>query len=72
MCDTSHMPTNLAVDDDLIVEAQRVGGHRTKKDAVTQALKEYIQRRKQLEILKLKGQIEYFDDYDHKALRRKR
>ena len=72
MCDVSHMPTNLAIDDDLIVEAQKVGGHRTKKDAVTQALKEYIQRRKQLEILKLKGQIEYFDDYDHKALRRKR
>lgn len=66
------MPTNLALDDKLIVEAQKVGGHRTKKDAVTQALKEYIQRRRQLEIFELEGQIEYHEDYDYKALRRKR
>ena len=66
------MATNLALDDALIVEAQCVGGHRTKKEAVTQALKEYIQRRRQLEIFELVGKVPYYDDYDYKALRRKR
>jgi hypothetical protein len=27
-----HMPTNLAIDDRLLDEAQKVGGHRTKKE----------------------------------------
>lgn len=65
------MATNLALDDALIREAQEVGCHKTKKEAVTAALREYIQRRRQLEILKLKGSITYYDDYDPKALRRR-
>jgi Arc/MetJ family transcription regulator len=61
------MPTNLAIDDKLLKEAQKIGGHRTKKATVTEALEEYIRRRKQLEILKLFGEIEYDPDYDYKA-----
>lgn len=45
------MPTNLAIDDNLIQEAQKLGRHRTKKEAVTAALDEYIKRRQQLEVL---------------------
>ena len=45
------MATNLAIDDRLIDEAKRVGNHKTKKEAVTAALDEYIRWRKQLEIL---------------------
>ena len=52
------MATNLALDDNLIREAMRVGGHRTKTAAVTRALKEYIQRRKQRTILDLFGKID--------------
>ena len=63
------MPTNLAIDDRLIVEAQRLGRHRTKKDAVTAALDEYIQRRKQQDILPLFGTIEYGRGYDYKKER---
>lgn len=63
------MPTNLAIDDELLREAQRIGGHRTKKAVVTEALEEYIHRRKQLQILDLFGQIEYDPDYNYKALR---
>ena len=63
------MATNLALDDELIKTAQKVGGHRTKKDAVTAALGEYIQRRKQLEILELFGTIDYDPTYDYKAER---
>ena len=45
------MPTNLAIDDKLIEEARLVSLHRTKKAVVTEALIEYIQRRKQAKIL---------------------
>jgi hypothetical protein len=66
------MPTNLAIDDRLITEAQKLGRHRTKKDAVTAALDEYIQRRKQQDILPLFGTIEYDSDYDYKKERTKK
>ena len=65
------MATNLAIDDELLQEAQRIGGHRTKKAAVTEALEEYIRRRKQLQILTLFGQIEYEPHYDYKVLRQR-
>jgi len=63
------MPTNLALDDKLLVEAQKIGGFKTKKDTVNTALWEFIQRHKQLEILKLFGKIEYDKDYDYKKSR---
>ena len=63
------MPTNPAIDDQLIEEAKILGKHRTKKGAVTDALKEYIQRRKQSEIINLFNTIEYNQDYDHKKQR---
>ncbi|KQC11533.1 MAG: antitoxin [Candidatus Cloacimonas sp. SDB] len=63
------MPTNLALDDKLLVEAQKIGGFKTKRDTVNTALSEFIQRHKQLEILKLFGKIEYDKDYDYKKSR---
>ena len=63
------MSTNLAIDDELLDEALRVGGHRTKKATVTEALQEYIRRRKQAEILDLFGQIDYDPQYDYKKQR---
>jgi Bacterial antitoxin of type II TA system, VapB len=66
------MATNLALDDRLIEEARSVGGHKTKKDAVTAALAEYIQRRKQMRITKLFGTIEYEPGYDYKAGRQRK
>ena len=64
------MSTNLAIDDSLILEAQKLGGHATKKAAVSQALVEYIQRRRQLEILNLFGSVDYDTDYNYKQQRR--
>jgi Arc/MetJ family transcription regulator len=52
------MPTNLAIDDRLIAEAQKVGRHRTKKEAVTAALDEYIRKRKKLDVLEMFGKID--------------
>jgi Arc/MetJ family transcription regulator len=65
------MPSNLAIDDKLLQEALHLGGHRTKKATVNEALKEYVQRRKQLKILDLFGQIDYDPDYDYKEQRRR-
>jgi Arc/MetJ family transcription regulator len=63
------MATNLALDDDLIEEARQLGGLRTKKDVVTQALTEYVQRRKQLKLLDLFGTIELEEGFDPRAQR---
>lgn len=60
------MATNLAIDDNLIIAAQKIGNHKTKKAAVTSALKEYIQKRKQLEIIGLFGEIDYDTTYNYK------
>jgi Arc/MetJ family transcription regulator len=65
------MPSNLAIDDALLTEAQKVGGHRTKKDTVNEALKEYIQRRRQAKITNLFGTIEFERAYDYKKQRRR-
>lgn len=65
------MATNLAIDDQLLKEAQRVGGHRTKKDTVNEALREYIQRRQQAKVVDLFGQIEFETSYDYKKQRRR-
>jgi Arc/MetJ family transcription regulator len=65
------MPTNLAIDDSLLEEAQAIGGQRTKKDTVNDALREYIQRRRQTKIVKLFGTVELERGYDHKKQRRR-
>ena len=71
MCRLLHMPTNLAIDDRLLNEAVRVGGQRTKKATVTQALEEYVQRRKQARILDLFGKVDFDPKYDYKRQRRR-
>lgn len=60
------MPTNLALNDNLLEEALKVGGLKTKKDTVNAALKEFVERRKQQEIIALFGSLPADDDYDYK------
>jgi len=66
------MPTNLALDDKLIDEAQRVGRHRTKREAVNAALDEYIRRRKQLDIIEMFGKVDFDENYDYKRERERK
>ncbi len=66
------MPTNLALDDALLDEAVRIGGKATKKATVTEALEEYIARRKQARIIDLFGAIDFDPKYDYKAQRKRR
>ncbi len=63
------MPTNLAIDDRLLEEALRLGKHRTKRATVNEALKEYVERRRQMEVLDLFGRIDYDPAYDYKKQR---
>jgi Arc/MetJ family transcription regulator len=65
------MPTNLALDDALIEEARRAGGHKTKKEAVNAALDEYVRRRKQMAVLHAFGTISFDPDYNYKAERQR-
>ena len=64
------MTTNLELDDNLLALAQKVGGMKTKIDTVNAALKEFIERRRQEEILGLFGTIEWDNEYDYKELRK--
>ena len=66
------MATNLTIDDKLLEEARIVGKHATKKAVVNEALTEYVQRRKQAEIIKLFNSVDYDADYDYKVQRNKR
>jgi len=63
------MATNLAIDDNLIEEARKLGKQKTKKAVVAEALEEYIQHRKQKDILNIFGKIDYDQDYDYKKQR---
>jgi len=72
VCNNTHMATNLALDDKLIEEARRAGKHKTKKEAVSAALEEYVRRRKQARILDAFGAFDFDPAYDYKAERRKR
>lgn len=66
------MPTNLAIDDELLQQALTIGGQKTKRETVNQALREFIQRRQRLELAKLVGKVDYDPRYDYKKERRAR
>ena len=61
------MATNLSIDPRLIEQALEVSGERTKKAAVTKALREFVARRRQKRLLELMGKLEWDQSYDYKA-----
>lgn len=63
------MATNLALDDQLLDEALKIGNLKTKKDTVTTALQEFIKRRKQIKFLELAGSFEFDPTYNYKQER---
>lgn len=64
------MATDLDIAPDLLEQAVEAGHHPSKRAAVEAALVEYVNRRKQLEITKLFGQIDFDENYDCKKARR--
>lgn len=65
------MATNLQLDDRVIEKAVKLGGHRSKKAAVMEALSEYIHHKEQDQIIPLFGTIDYRGDYHYKKQRAK-
>jgi len=66
------MATNLNINEKLLEEAQRLGGKKTKRETVNEALEEYVRRRKQTEVLHLFGTVDFDEHYDHKRVRKQR
>lgn len=79
------MAADLHIDNRLLEKAIEAGRHKTAEEAVTTALEEYVRRREaqgrrvadaeageRLKILEWVGKVDYFDDYDHKELRRRK
>ena len=64
------MRTNIVLNDQLVEEAMRLGKVATKKDVVDQALREFVARRRQRQILELVGEPLLDPDYDVRAVRR--
>jgi len=54
------------IDTELLNEALEVGGHRTKRDTVNEALREYVKKRRASEVLSLFGTVDYDSGYDYK------
>jgi len=63
------MATNLKIDEALVEKALKIGGLKTKKETVKQALAEFVQHRQQREVLDLAGTIDFWPDYDPKKHR---
>jgi Arc/MetJ family transcription regulator len=63
------MATNLAINDELLNIALKIGGFRSKKDTVNAALEEFIRRRESEDVINMFGNVEYSEDYDYKKMR---
>jgi Arc/MetJ family transcription regulator len=64
------MRTNIVLNDRLVKEAMRLSKARTKREAVDLALRDFVARRKQRDVLKLIGQELIAPDYDVRAIRK--
>lgn len=63
------MRTNIDLDDELVAEALRYAGVKTKKDLVHLALREFVARHRRADLRELPGTVGIRADYDHKVLR---
>jgi len=60
------MASNLAINEELLSKALEISGLKTKKDTVNLALKEFVNHRKQLEIINIFGTMDPDPGYDYK------
>lgn len=66
------MRTNIVLDDTLVEEAMILSGAKTKKELISNALREFVTARKRLNLLDLDGKIKFSEAYDYKRLRERR
>ena len=69
MCHATHMATNLHLDDKLVQEALSIGGLKTKRATVEEALREFILRRSQRKVTEVFGKIDFDPSFDYKVQR---
>jgi Arc/MetJ family transcription regulator len=63
------MRTNIDIDDALLKQAFKFSEARTKKELIHQALKEFVENRRRLNLSELEGKIEFAEGYDYKSMR---
>ena len=64
------MRTNIVLDDVIMAKAQKLAKARTKRETIDTALREYVANHSRKDLRDLVGQIEFWEDYDYKALRK--
>lgn len=64
--------TTLSIKEDLLEEAKKVSGAKTKKEAVEMALEEFVMRKKSKKLIELEGKIELASTLDEFLKRRKK
>ena len=63
------MRTNIDIDDALLKQAFKFSQAKTKKELIHQALKEFVENRRRLNLSELEGKIQFSDEYDYKSMR---
>ena len=63
------MRTNIDIDDALLEQAFKFSQAKTKKELIHQALKEFVENRRRLNLSELEGKIEFIEGYDYKSMR---
>jgi Arc/MetJ family transcription regulator len=63
------MRTNINLDDKLVEDAFKLSGARSKRELIHEALEEFVQNRRRLDLLNLEGRIEFAKGYDYKRVR---
>ncbi|MGI1691821.1 type II toxin-antitoxin system VapB family antitoxin [Thermoanaerobacter uzonensis] len=63
------MRTNIVIDENLIKEALKISGLKTKKEVVNLALKEFVENRRRKNLMEIKGKIQFDENYDYKKMR---
>ncbi len=63
------MRTNIVLDDNLVNEAFKYSSVKTKKELIYIALKEFVEKKRRLNLMDLEGKIEFEAGYNHKRMR---
>ena len=64
------MRTNIVLDEELVDEAFRYAGVKTKRELVDLALREFVENHRRRDARELRGRISLRPDYAHKPLRK--
>ena len=66
------MATNLHIDQKLLASAMKAGGHKTKRETVNEALRQYARNQNQKRVIELFGTIDSMDDDQELKAQRRR